>query len=90
MERLSSVLEKDVYSAKGKATFKEEFVPCGGVPLKKLKPKSMESKLLQGLYFCGEVMNVDALTGGFNFQAAWTSAWLVAQSINQALAASKV
>ncbi len=90
MELLKAVLEEDIYHAKGKTTFKEEFVSCGGVDLKEINPKTMESKLLSGLYFCGEVMNVDALTGGFNFQAAWTTAWLVAQKINQELVEAKV
>jgi predicted Rossmann fold flavoprotein len=85
MERLAMTLENDLYHAKGKTTFKEEFVTCGGVDLKEINTKTMESKLLPGLFFCGEVMNVDALTGGFNFQAAWTTAWLAAQQINQTL-----
>lgn len=90
MECLVQILENDLYHAKGKTTFKEEFVTCGGVDLKELNPKSMESKLVSGLYFCGEVMNVDALTGGFNFQAAWTTAWLAANNINQGLTELKV
>ncbi|MEQ8910005.1 MAG: NAD(P)/FAD-dependent oxidoreductase [Vicingaceae bacterium] len=82
LQRLAEVLLRDRYSANGKTTFKEEFVTCGGVDLKEIEMKSMESKLIDGLYFCGEVVNVDALTGGFNFQAAWTTAWLAAQDIS--------
>jgi len=78
---LEALLEKDHYQANGKTTFKEEFVTCGGVDLKEIEMKSMESKLIDGLYFAGEVVNVDGLTGGFNFQAAWTTAWLAARAI---------
>lgn len=79
---LKKVLSSDTYQANGKTTFKEEFVSCGGVELSSINMKTMESKLIEGLYFCGEVINVDALTGGFNFQAAWTSGFLVANAIN--------
>lgn len=65
----------------GKSTFKEEFVTCGGVDLKEVNFKKMESKLFSNLFFAGEVLDIDAVTGGFNFQAAWTTAWLVAQSV---------
>lgn len=63
-------------SIKGKSTFKEEFVTCGGVDLKEVNMKTMESKKIPGLYFAGECLNVDAITGGFNFQAAWTTAFI--------------
>ena len=82
---LQQVIEKDFYQAAGKTTFKEEFVTCGGVNLKEIDMKSMESKLVPGLYFAGEVINVDGLTGGFNFQAAWTTAWLAAIAIAQSV-----
>jgi len=65
----------------GKTTFKEEFVTCGGVDLKEIDMKRMESKILPGLYFCGEVINVDGITGGFNFQNAWSTAWICANAI---------
>ncbi len=65
---------------KGKTTFKEEFVTAGGVDLKAVDFRTMESKSLPGLYFAGEVLNIDAITGGFNFQAAWTTAWIAAES----------
>lgn len=64
------------FKVEGKSTFKEEFVTCGGVDLKEVDLKTMESKKIPGLYFAGEVLNIDALTGGFNFQAAWTTGWL--------------
>jgi predicted Rossmann fold flavoprotein len=60
----------------GKSRFKEEFVECGGINLKEINFKTMESKLCSGLYFSGEVMDIDGITGGFNFQSAWTSGWI--------------
>lgn len=66
----------------GKSTFKDEFVTAGGVDLKEIDFKSMQSKLLPGLYFGGEVLNIDAVTGGFNFQAAWSEAWVISEEIN--------
>jgi hypothetical protein len=83
LERLQSLFTADLYHANGKTTFKEEFVTCGGVDLKEVDMKTMESKLVPNLYFCGEILNVDALTGGFNFQAAWTSGMLAAENIAQ-------
>lgn len=65
----------------GKSAFKEEFVTAGGVDLKEINFKTFESRLFKGLYFAGEVLNVDAVTGGFNFQAAWTGGWIAGQSI---------
>jgi predicted Rossmann fold flavoprotein len=66
---------------KGKTTFKEEFVTCGGIQLSEIDPGTMQSKLAPGLYFAGEVMDVDGVTGGFNFQHAWTSGFIAASSI---------
>ncbi len=60
----------------GKSRFKEEFVECGGVNLKEINLKTMESKVCSGLFFSGEVMDIDGVTGGFNFQSAWTSGWI--------------
>ena len=82
IEKLIQLLSKDDYKANGKTTFKEEFVTCGGVELKEVNMKTMESKLVDDLYFSGEVLNVDGYTGGFNFQAAWTGGFLVAQAIS--------
>lgn len=66
----------------GKSTFKDEFVTAGGVDLKEVNFKNMTSKLLPDFYICGEVLDIDAVTGGFNFQACWSEAWLIAQDIN--------
>ena len=70
---------------KGKTTFKEEFVTCGGVQLTEINPTTMASKLQPNLYFAGEVMDVDGITGGFNFQHAWTSGFVAAKSIAAAI-----
>jgi predicted Rossmann fold flavoprotein len=69
------------FNVNGKSTFKDEFVTSGGVKLKEVNFKTMESKVQSNLYFTGEVLNIDALTGGFNFQAAWTTAWIVGSSV---------
>jgi predicted Rossmann fold flavoprotein len=78
--RLLNTLLNDTYEVKGKTTFKEEFVTCGGVSLEEVNPKTLESKLHKGLYFCGEVLNIDGITGGFNFQAAWTTGFLAGKN----------
>jgi predicted Rossmann fold flavoprotein len=65
----------------GKTTFKEEFVTAGGVALKEVDPSTMESRLVSNLYFAGEILDVDGITGGFNFQHAWTSGWIAAKAI---------
>ena len=69
----------------GKSTFKEEFVTAGGVALEEINFKTFESKIHPTLYFAGEVINVDAITGGFNFQNAWTSSYIVSKAISQSL-----
>ena len=81
LESLANQLTKATFHAKGKSTFKEEFVTAGGVELKEINFKRFESKLHNNLFFIGEVLNVDAVTGGFNFQNAWTGGWIVAKSI---------
>ena len=65
----------------GKTTFKDEFVTCGGIKLTEIDANTMQSKLHKGLYFAGEIMDIDGITGGFNFQNAWTSGWIAAKSI---------
>ncbi|MBW4553149.1 MAG: NAD(P)/FAD-dependent oxidoreductase [Aphanocapsa sp. GSE-SYN-MK-11-07L] len=70
------------YTVRGKGVFKEEFVTCGGVDLKQVNFKTMESRCCPGLYFAGEVLDIDGVTGGFNFQSAWTTSWLAAQAIS--------
>ncbi|AHM58824.1 hypothetical protein D770_02785 [Flammeovirgaceae bacterium 311] len=79
--RLLEVLYRDRYEVFGKTTFKEEFVTCGGVSLAEIEPDTMESRLLPGLFFAGEVLDIDGITGGFNFQAAWTTAWVAGSSM---------
>lgn len=81
LEALTSQLTKAVFDVNGKSTFKEEFVTAGGVDLKEVNFKTFESKLHRNLYFAGEVLNIDAVTGGFNFQNAWTGAYLVSKAI---------
>lgn len=83
LRMLSQTLTNDEYPVTGKTTFKEEFVTCGGVDLKEIDFRTMESKLHPGLYFAGEVINVDGLTGGFNFQNAWTTGYIAASAIAQ-------
>lgn len=81
--RLLSVLTSDTYHVTGKNRYKDEFVTCGGVSLNCLKHDTLEAKNHPGLYFAGEVTDVDAITGGFNLQAAWTMGWVVASSLNE-------
>ena len=80
---LIQLLTRYTLTIKGKTTFKEEFVSCGGVDLKGIDPLTMESKFIPGLHFAGEMMDIDGITGGFNFQHAWTSGWLAAQNISR-------
>jgi len=81
IRKLTQVLNQSQFNMQGKTTFKEEFVTCGGVNLKEVDFKTMQSKIIPGLFFCGEVLNIDGITGGFNFQSAWSSAWVCASSI---------
>ena len=74
--KLVNTLCQDGYLVSGKTTFKEEFVTCGGVSLDHINMNTMESKLAKGLYFAGEVLDIDAITGGFNFQAAWSTGFV--------------
>jgi len=79
--RLLSVLCCDTYQITGRAKFKDEFVTCGGVSLKEVDASTLESKKYPGLFFAGEMLDIDALTGGFNLQAAWTTAYLASRGI---------
>ena len=79
--KLIHILTTHLIAVEGKTTFKEEFVTCGGISLAEIEPSTMESKLVKGLYFGGEIMDVDGITGGFNFQHAWTSGYIAASSI---------
>ncbi|MDO6760947.1 NAD(P)/FAD-dependent oxidoreductase [Tamlana sp. 2_MG-2023] len=83
LEELASQLTAAVFNVDGKSTFKEEFVTAGGVNLKEVNFKTFESKRVENLYFAGEVLNVDAVTGGFNFQNAWTGAFIAAQHMSK-------
>lgn len=76
VNKVINCLLYDTYSVKGKTTFKEEFVTCGGIHLDDVDFKNMESKRIKGLHFCGEVLDIDGVTGGFNFQAAWTTGFI--------------
>lgn len=82
LETLTKELVQCNVVVNGKSTFKDEFVTAGGVDLKEINFKRFESKLHPNLFFAGEVLNIDAVTGGFNFQNAWTSGWIVANAIN--------
>lgn len=81
INKLAEQLCHNKFSMQGKTTFKEEFVTCGGVNLKEVDFKTMQSKLVPGLFFCGEVLNIDGITGGFNFQNAWSTAWICSRNI---------
>lgn len=76
LNQLINVLLNDTYAVSGKTTFKEEFVTCGGISLSDVDVKTMQSKKCPGLHFAGEVMDIDGVTGGFNFQAAWTTGFV--------------
>ncbi len=82
IQQIVNVLSASEYAIAGKGVFKEEFVTCGGIRLQDVNFQTMESKLCQGLFFAGEVLDIDGVTGGFNFQSAWTTAWIAAQGIN--------
>lgn len=81
INKLAQTLSNDSYNMQGKTTFKEEFVTSGGINLKEINFKTMESKLLPHLFICGEVLNIDGITGGFNFQNAWSTAWIAAKNV---------
>lgn len=78
---LAKTLCAQEFHVKGKTTFKEEFVTAGGISLQEISPSTMQSKIVPNLYFAGEIMDVDGITGGFNFQHAWTSGYIAAKSI---------
>jgi predicted Rossmann fold flavoprotein len=79
--QLSKQLCSNQFNVKGKTTFKEEFVTAGGIKLNEIDANTMQSKLVPNLFFAGEIMDVDGITGGYNFQHAWTSGWIAAKSI---------
>jgi predicted Rossmann fold flavoprotein len=81
LNQLLQELTQGKYLIQGKGAFKEEFVTCGGVSLKEVNFKTMESRCCPGLYFAGEILDIDGVTGGFNFQSAWTTAWIAGNAI---------
>jgi predicted Rossmann fold flavoprotein len=83
--RLMEVLKNTQVTVVGKSLNKEEFVTCGGVRLNEVNFKTMESRICPGLYFAGEILDIDGITGGFNFQAAWTTGWIAGKAMAAAL-----
>ncbi len=81
IEKLTQELVAGTYHAQGKSTFKEEFVTAGGIDLKEVNFKRFESKILPNFFFAGEILNIDAVTGGFNFQNAWTGGYIIGKSV---------
>lgn len=81
LNRLAALLTNDTYAISGKGAYKEEFVTCGGIALSNINPSTMECKAYPGLFFAGEVLDVDAITGGYNLQAAWTMGYIAACSV---------
>jgi predicted Rossmann fold flavoprotein len=81
IKNLAAQITQGIYEVRGKSTFKEEFVTAGGVQLGEVNFKTFESKILPNLYFAGEVLDIDAVTGGFNFQAAWSGAWTAGKAM---------
>lgn len=82
LHQLAKMLQNDSYKINGKTTYKQEFVTCGGIPLNEVNFKTMESRKTPGLYFAGEILDIDAVTGGFNFQNAWTTGWIAGNSMS--------
>jgi predicted Rossmann fold flavoprotein len=78
--KLCNTLLNDAYEVQGKTTFKEEFVTAGGIDLSQIDIQTMQSKVLPGLFFAGELLDIDGVTGGFNFQAAWTTGFIAGKS----------
>ncbi|MBI2333592.1 MAG: NAD(P)/FAD-dependent oxidoreductase, partial [Chloroflexi bacterium] len=82
IQKLAQELTAGEFRIRGKGQFKEEFVTCGGVSLKEVDFKTMQSRVVDNLFFAGEVLDIDGLTGGFNFQAAWTTGWLAGSALS--------
>jgi len=79
VNRLTNILTNDEYSVKGKSSFRDEFVTCGGISLQSVDMNTMQSKVCKNLYFAGEVLDIDAITGGYNLQCAWTTGYIAGQ-----------
>ena len=88
LNRLTDLLTNDTYTIAGRSPYKDEFVTCGGIPLDSIDKQTLESKHTPHLFYAGEVLDIDGITGGFNFQAAWTTAYAAAKGIKQKLQAS--
>ena len=88
--KLADALCNDRYEVDGRSAFREEFVTCGGISLQSVQPQTLESKTCPGLYFAGEVLDIDGVTGGFNFQAAWTTAYTVTRVLAEKIQKSPV
>ena len=85
LHKLAEELTAGEFRIQGKGQFKEEFVTCGGVNLREVDVKSMQSRVVEGLFFAGEVLDIDGLTGGFNFQSSWTTGWLAGNALAEKL-----
>ncbi|TVQ05506.1 MAG: NAD(P)/FAD-dependent oxidoreductase [Leptolyngbya sp. DLM2.Bin27] len=85
LQGLVTELTRGEYAVAGKGVFKDEFVTCGGIPLPEVNFKTLESRCRPGLYLAGELLNIDGVTGGFNFQSAWTTGWLAGHAIADSL-----
>ena len=81
LHKLIETLTNDTYTVTGKGTFRDEFVTCGGVSLASINPHTLESKTCPHLHFAGEVLDIDAITGGFNLQAAWTTGYVAGTNL---------
>ena len=81
INRLIEILMRTIVHVNGKTTFKEEFVTCGGIELSQINSDSMMSNKHKNLFFAGEILNIDGITGGFNFQSAWSTSWVAAKYI---------
>ena len=81
VNRVIEALSNDIYHVSGKGAYRDEFVTCGGVSLSNIDYHTLESKICPHLFFAGEVLDIDAITGGFNLQAAWTTGYIVGQNI---------
>jgi predicted flavoprotein YhiN len=78
--RLTKAILESTYSVIGRGEYRDEFVTCGGVPLSELKMSSLQSKIVEGLYLAGECIDVDGVTGGYNFQSAWSTGYIAGDS----------
>ena len=79
--KLIAILTSQSFAVTGKTTFKDEFVTCGGIKLSEIDPNTMESRKVKNLFFAGEIIDIDGVTGGFNFQNAWTTGWIAAKAV---------